>query len=96
MTVTAIGTGSASNTAALDAQLKADQKNLVDAKAKKASKQTITADQAKVTADQRAIARAATGQAKTPEKSHGIPSSSEAAGAKPGHANTAAGLDISV
>jgi hypothetical protein len=96
MTVTSIGTGGASNAAALDAQLKADQKILAGAKAKKASEQTINADQAKVTADQRAVARAATGQAKAPEKSHGIPSSSEAAGAKPGHANTAAGLDISV
>jgi hypothetical protein len=58
VSVASIGSGGGDSTA-LAAQLAADQKALLDAQSKKAAQAVLTADEAKIQADQLAIATAA-------------------------------------
>ena len=100
MSVSSVGsTATSSSTAALQQQLEADQKTLSEAEAKKDSQTTLTSDEAKVTADEQAIANAATSHANPAEKTDSARSpapTTTAAAETVTNVSTTGGLDISV
>lgn len=65
MSISSVNSTTTTSTAQLQQQLKTDKKTLSDDEAKKASQQTLNEDQAKVTADEQAIAKAS-GTQKSP------------------------------